>query len=299
MKKTIVSTMLATAFSCTLNAQQITATAAVPKDTSYWKNASQFSLNFNQGSFSSNFTGGGVNSIALGVIFNKKAEYKKAKNTWTNDFQFQFGTLWTNVQNDWRKSADRLFFDSKYAHAIAPKWNLYGNINLLSQIAVGYKFSKTADGRDVTTKISNLFAPAYLTEAVGIEYKPVSYFSLQLSPLAIRQTIVADTKLVQTVPTNYGVEQGKTIRNEAGLIQVVADYNRDVAKDVNLKWHYQAFAPYGQHIGTVDNRLDAQLTAKFAKYFNFNFGLTALYFESQSTQVQFAQTMGVGFLYAW
>ena len=289
--------MLATALGLQLQAQQIT--AAAPKDTSYWKNTSQFALNFNQGSFSSNFAGGGVNSIALGVIFNKKAEYKKAKNTWTNDFQLQFGTLWTNAQNDWRKSADRLFFDSKYARAIAPKWNIYGNINLLSQIAVGYKFGKTADGRDEITKISNFFAPAYLTEAIGLEYKPVPYFSLQLSPFAIRQTIVADTKLIQTVPTNYGVDAGKTIKNEAGLMQLVADYNRDVAKDVNLKWHYVAFAPYGKNFGTIDNRLDAQLTAKFAKYFNFNFGLTALYFQSQSTKVQFAQTMGLGVLYAW
>lgn len=268
------------------------------KDTSYWKKASQFALNFNQGSFS-NFAAGGVNSVALGVIFNKKAEYKKEKNTWTNDFQFQFGTLWTNAQNDWRKNVDRLFFDSKYARAINSKWNFYGNLNLLSQIAVGYKFDKTADGREIVTKVSNLFAPAYVTQAIGLEYKPVPYFSLQFSPLSMRQTIVADSKLIQSVPTNYGVGAGETIKNEAGLFQLVADYNRDVAKDVNLKWRYQAFAPYGPSFGSVDNRVDAQLTAKFAKYFNFNFALTALYFQSQSTKVQLAQTMGVGFLYAW
>jgi len=269
------------------------------KDTSYWKKGSQFGINFNQGSFSNNWAGGGVNSIALGVIYNGKAEYKKAKNTWTNDFQFQFGTLWTKAQNDWRKNADRLFFDSKYAHQISPKWNLYANINFLSQIAVGYKFGKAADGRETITKISNLFAPAYLTQALGFEYKPVSYFSLQLSPLSMRQIIVADKSIQKTVPNNYGVPLNKTVKNEFGLLQLVADYNKDLKKDVNLKWRYQAFAPLGSNFGSVDNRLDAQLTAKFAKYFNFNLGFIAMYFQSQSTQIQVSQTMGVGFLYAW
>jgi Protein of unknown function (DUF3078) len=267
----------------------------VKKDTSYWKNASQFALNFNQGSFSSNWLGGGVNSVALGLIFNKKAEYKKAKDTWTNDFQFQFGTLWTKVQDDWRKNADRLFFDSKYGRAIAPKWNLYANLNLLSQVAVGYQFDKTPDGRERATKISNLFAPAFLTQAVGLEYKPNKFFSLQIAPLSMRQTIVADKALLKS----KAFPQSNTLNNEFGLLQLVADYNKDVAKDVNFKWRYQGFMPYGQNFGSIDNRLDAQLTAKFAKYFNFNLGVSALYFQSQSTDVQFAQTMGVGFLYAW
>lgn len=277
------------------------------KDTSYWKKKSQFGLNLNQGSFS-NFVAGGVNSIAVGAILNSKGEYNRDIHSWTNDFQFQYGTLWTNVQKDWRKSADRLFFDSKYARKIAPKWNLYANFNLLSQIGVGYKFEKLADGRENITKISNFFAPAYTTQAIGFEYKPVSYFSLQISPLSMRQTIVADKKLIQTVPNNYGVAKDKTIKNEFGFLQLVADYNRDFSKDLNFKWRYQAFAPYplkdasGQRekfLGHIDNRLDAQLTAKFAKYFNFNFGLTALYFQNQATKVQLAQTMGVGFLYAW
>ncbi|MCU0338722.1 MAG: DUF3078 domain-containing protein [Spirosomaceae bacterium] len=277
--------------------------AAAPKDTSYWKKASQFGVNLNQGAFSSNFVGGGVNSIALGVILNSKAEYKKAKDTWTNDFQFQYGTIWTNV-NDWRKNADRLFFDSKYGRALNSKWNFYANLNFLSQIAQGFKYEKAADGREKVTKLSNFFAPAYLTQAIGFEYKPVSYFSIQIAPLSMRQVIVADDNLFRSVPNNYGVsvENGKNkgIRNEVGLVQVVADYNRDLAKDVNLKWRYQAFAPYGENFGTLDNRLDAQLTAKFAKYFNFNFGISAIRFNAQAdNKLQFAQTMGVGFLYAW
>ena len=265
------------------------------KDTSYWKNTSQFAFNFNQGAFSSNWVGGGVNSVALGTIFNKKAEYKKEKNTWTNDFQFQFGTLWNKVQDDWRKNADRLFFDSKYAYAIAPKWNLYANLNLLSQIAVGYQFDRTLDGGERATKITNLFAPAFLTQAVGIEYKPAPYFSLQVSPLSMRQTIVADKAL----RNSKIFPQNSTLNNEFGLLQVVADYNKDVAKDVNVKWRYQGFMPYGSNFGSVDSRVDAQLTAKFAKYFNFNLGLMGMYFQSQSTKIQIAQTMGVGFLYAW
>jgi hypothetical protein len=59
------------------------------KDTSWRK--IEFGANLNQGSFSSNWTGGGVNSVALGVFFNALSENKKGKDSWRNDFQSQYG----------------------------------------------------------------------------------------------------------------------------------------------------------------------------------------------------------------
>ncbi len=48
-----------------------------PGDTA-WKNI-EFGANLNQGSFSSNWTGGGVNSIALGLFFNALSEKNQVK----------------------------------------------------------------------------------------------------------------------------------------------------------------------------------------------------------------------------
>ncbi|MCU0341987.1 MAG: DUF3078 domain-containing protein [Spirosomaceae bacterium] len=276
--------------------------AAAPKDTSYWKKESQFGINLSQGTFSSSWQGGGINNIALGLFLNSKGEYTKARDNWVNDFQLQLGAI-QNRNDAFRKSIDRIFFDSKYGRKLGAtsKWFFFANINFLSQIANGRDFN---DGR--RPFISGFFTPAFLTEAIGLEYKPNKHFSMQFAPGAVRQTILGNKDLYRDIDrltpnykfANYGVERGKGIRNELAIIQLVMNYDKNVAKDVNLKWRYQAFAS-ATDLAAIDNRLDAQLTAKFAKYFNVNLGLIAIYDQDQVTQTQLAQSINFGFLYAW
>lgn len=76
------------------------------KDTTWRK--IEFGANLNQGSFSSNWTGGGVNSVALGLFFNALSEMKKGKDSWRNDFQSQYGVVRNKGQQS-RKNVDRIF----------------------------------------------------------------------------------------------------------------------------------------------------------------------------------------------
>lgn len=262
-----------------------------------WKKKTEFGLNFNQGSFSNSWTGGGVNSIAFAGFFNSKGEYTQGKTNWVNDFQAQYGVL-SNKGQSARKSIDRIFFDTKLAHKISAKWNLFGSLNFLSQFNSGYAYGTTAAGAETRTLISGLFAPAFITEAVGFEYKPNDRFNMQFAPLSMRQTIVADNTLYKTFPKNYGVEQGKTIRNEVGLLQVVTNLNQDIAKNVGLKFRHQLFITYDD-VKAMDNRIDAQITAKVNKYLNVSFGTIIIYDQDQSYDIQFAQNLGVGFLYTF
>ena len=272
------------------------------KDTSYWKKKSQFGVNLSQGTFSNSWQGGGINNIALGVYLNSKGEYTKGPNNWVNDFQFQLGAI-QNRGDAFRKSIDRLFFDSKYGYKLGTKsqWLFFANINFLSQVANGRDF--TNDRRPF---ISGFFTPAYITEAIGLEWKPNKFFNMQFAPGAIRQTILGNKDLYLDIDrlspeykfANYGVERGKAIRNEVAIMQLVMNYNKDLVKDVNLKWRYQAFAS-AKYLAAIDNRLDAQLTAKFAKYFNVNIGLIAIYDQDQIAKMQLAQSINFGFLYSW
>ncbi|MDF7816376.1 DUF3078 domain-containing protein [Runella sp. MFBS21] len=271
------------------------------KDTS-WKKNSQFGLNLSQGTFSGSWQGGGINNISLGVYFNTKAEYTKDRDNWVNDFQFQLGAI-SNKEDAFLKSVDRIFFDSKYGRKLGTnsKWLFFANLNFLSQIA---------NGRDYKDErrpfISGFFTPAYITEAIGIEWKPQKYFSMQFAPGAVRQTILGNKDLYLNIDrlnpeyqfANYGVERGKSIKNEVALMQLVMNFDKDIAKDVNFKWRYQAFASV-KDLAAIDNRLDAQLTAKFAKYFNVNLGLIAIYDQDQIAKMQIAQSINFGFLYKW
>ncbi|WP_084439886.1 DUF3078 domain-containing protein [Dyadobacter alkalitolerans] len=264
-----------------------------PGDTAWRK--IELGANLNQGSFSGNWTGGGVNSVALTLFFNALSEKKSGKNAWRNDFQSQYGFLRNKGQKS-RKNVDRVFFDTKYNRDLSAKWSLFANINLLSQFTPGYNYS---DSLDVKTKVSGLFSPAYLTEAIGVEYKPVPYFFIDFAPGALRQTIVADKGLYVNTPdqNNYGVPIGKRVRSQSALLQIVANFDKDIAKDVNLKFRYLLYSSFKQPTN-IDNRLDAMLTAKVGKLINVNLAAILIYDQDQSSKVQFAQGLSFGFLYS-
>jgi len=265
-------------------------------DTS-WKKKFEFGANLNQGSFSSNWTGGAVSSVAFGVFANALITYEKGKNSWRNDFQAQYGIIRNRGQES-RKSVDRLFFDTKYGRRLSKHWSFVAGGNLLTQFTAGYEFNELPSGELSRNRVSGFFSPAFITEALGIEYKPVEYFFITFSPGAVRQTIVADLDLYKTFPKNYGVPIGRRVRNELALLQLEANFNKDIAKDVNLKFRYVMFANY-QQLRSIDNRLDAMLTAKINKYWNVNLGAIVIYDDDQSAQVQLAQSLSIGFLYTF
>ena len=276
-----------------LSAQEV---VTVKKDTSYWKTSKQFGANFSNAGFS-NWTAGGQNATGFNVFFNTKGEYAKDKSTWVNDLQLQYGILdnGTGV----KKSIDRIFFDTKVGRKLSSVWSLVGGLNFQTQFTPGYKYGITSD-KDL--KISNLFAPAFITEYIGFEWKPKPFFNVVFAPGALRQTIVADDevreKINGVIQPAYGVPVGKSLQNDVGIVQVVATFDKDIAKNMNLKLRYQLFVDANK-VANMDNRLDAKLAAKINKYFSATFDLILLYDDDQSFQVQQARNLGLGFLYTF
>jgi hypothetical protein len=269
----------------------------VPGDTSWHK--VQLGANFNQGSFSGNWTGGGVSSVGIGAFFNALFENKVGKNAWRTDFQSQFGFLKNSGQQN-RKSQDRIFFDTKYSREIDKKWTLFANLNFQSQFSAGYDYDLIIDSVKVKKKVSGFLTPAYFTQSIGLEYKPDNYFFVNFAPGAFRQTIVWDKNVAPYTPDqkNYGVPVGDRVRYELALMQIVANYNRDITKQMNLKFRYQLYSNILDP-SKVDNRLDASLTAKVNKFINVNLSAIVAYDEDQSSGIQMAQGLNVGFLYSF
>ncbi|MFT4032505.1 MAG: DUF3078 domain-containing protein [Siphonobacter sp.] len=284
-----------------------------PKDTTYWKKKTELGFNFNQGSFSDSWQGGGVSSYALGALFNAKSEYLKDRDNWVNDFQSQFGMQKIKGQ-EFRKSLDRLFFDSKYGRRLGSetsKWYFFAEFNVLTQFGNGHDYNYAFDN-GIYPKTSAFFTPLYLTEAIGIEWKPVKYFNVSFAPGAVRQTILGDKNLykeldrlnaLQSTDTqyefkNYGVTRGKAVQTDVALMQLVLNFDKDLVKNVNLKWRYQGFMKL-RDLAAIDNRLDVTFTAKIYKYFTFNFNLIGMYYQDQVDRIQLAQTMGIGFLHTF
>lgn len=287
-----------------LMAFSILASAQVVKvdSTSNWKKSFKSGLNVNQASFTSNWKAGGVNSIGFNGFLNYKANYKKDKNSWDNELDFLYGMV-NNQGQGYRKTLDRIFLQTKYGRELAPKWSFTTSLSFLSQFAKGYSYAKDVNGVEQSTLISDVFAPAFVTSAWGFEYKPADYFKLNLSPFSPRVTIVADNngRFDAVSPINpYGVLVGENTRFEWLAFQMAADFNKDIAENINLKWRYVMFANYETlEAKTIDHRLDLNLTAKVNKFVNVSLGGILLYDFDQDSGVQLSQAFSLGVLYTF
>jgi hypothetical protein len=272
-----------------------------PAKEKVWKTDIQTGVNLNQASYSDNWKAGGVNSVAISTFLNAKAVRTKEKSEWVNDLQLLYG----NVKNEGqalRKNADRIFFDSKYARKLTDKWGAFASINFMSQFDAGYEY-KTDAGVETSRRISGFMSPGYLTEAMGLEYKPVTYFSAQFGLGALRQTFVTDQTLYNRPDTTYqelyGVARGENMRNQV-VFQFVANFDKEILKNVVLKARYMGLLDYARFDSKyIVSRLDASLTAKVNKYISTNITAVMLYDFDQDKDLQYSQVLSLGVLYTF
>jgi Protein of unknown function (DUF3078) len=269
--------------------------------TSNWRKAFRTGLNLNQASFSSNWKAGGVNAIGFNAFMNIKANYKKDKRSWDNEIDFLYGMV-NNKGQGYRKTLDRIFIDTKYGHSLNAKWDVFVALNVQSQWAKGYKYGTDSLGVPTQTLISRSFAPTFITAALGVEYHPVEYFKVRISPIAPRITIVdhAQSLVTADTPKPYGVNPSGNTRFEWYAFQLLAEFGKDIAPNINLKWRYVMFVNYETlELKTIDHRLDVNLTAKVNKWIDVNLGGILLYDFDQDSGAQISQAFSLGALYTF
>lgn len=269
--------------------------------TTNWKQYIKMGLAVNQASFSSNWTGGGTNSIGATGILHWVTKYKKDKTSWDNDFDFGYGYV-NNQGQGFRKTLDRLYLDSKYGREFNKKWSGYASLNFLSQFSTGYKYEKDVNGVEQELLNSDIFAPAYITASFGFEFHPKDYFKLRISPLSPRATIVQDA--IRFVPTlgakPYGVDPNDNGRFEWYTFQLTADFKKDIAEHINLKWRYLLFANYETfEFDKIDHRLEVKLGAKVNNFIDVNLGIVMLYDYDQHPEIQLNQVFALGLVYSF
>jgi len=240
-----------------------------PNDTipKIWKTGGIFSLNLSQGSLSNWAAGGDKFSLSLNTFINLHAFYKKDKNSWDNNLDFNLGYLRTTSLGT-RKSDDRFDITSKYGYALNSKWNIGVLADLKSQFFKGYNYP------DATKKIytSNFFAPAYLLLSPGFDYHPVSNFSIFFSPATARWVIVKDTAL----STLYGVEAGKKSDFQFGAYASF-NYAANITKTVTYKGRIDLFSNYKHNPQDVDFYMTNLFAVKISNAIAVTYSLTLIY----------------------
>ncbi len=266
------------------------------EDTTYWKKDFRAGISFNQASFSDNWTGGGVNSIGLNAFLNYKANYARDIHSWDNEIDLAYGVLSNEGQSS-RKSLDRVFLDTKYGRELSSKWIFFTSLSLLTQFADGFAYDQVrSNGETYDSLISSLFAPAFVTSSWGFEYNPADFFKVRIGPFSPRLTFVNNDRLSDLGA--YGVDPGDNLRAEWLAFQLLADFNKDIAENLNLKWKYILFSNYEElELDKVDHRLDLILAAKVNSFLDVSLGLIAIYDFDQVDELQFSQALNMGIVY--
>jgi len=264
-----------------------------------WRRSAKTGLGLNESLLSSNWRGGGVNTIGFNALANLRANRKSGPHSFDNEADFLFAFSQTKGLG-YRKGQDRLYLDTKYGRAISTRWAMFLSLNLLTQFAPGYKYDQDAAGGDRARLVSDVFAPGFITAAYGFEYHPAPYFHLRLAPFAPRLTVVnrADRFVAALGDRPYGVNPGHSTRFEMLAAQVLAEFDKNISPTVNVKARYVLFANY-EHLNLqeIDHRLDLGLTAKVGQYVNVALNGILLYDYDQDSSVQFSQGLTLGVAY--
>ena len=272
---------------------------------SKWKVGGITGLNLAQTSLT-NWSAGGENSMTWNLYLNATANYKGEKWSWDNALITDFGKTFTS-SNKWLKSMDKINLTSKLGRSISQHWNVSLLGDFLSQFDLGYDASTNPNIAGNKDKyISKFFAPAYLTVAAGLDYKPNDNFSLLLSPATGKMTFVLDKKLSDAGA--FGVEPGKKLLSQLGAL-AVANYKQDLASNIKLVTKLTLFTPYDKDFGNVDVNWDMMLAFKINKFLTTTLTTNLIYDDNVKTvdgagnprgaKVQFREVLGLGLAYSF
>lgn len=260
---------------------------------SYWHKTVIFGVNFNQAGFSNNWAGGGVNAFALNGNLDYKLEYNKQPFSFTTELILLYGRSKNKGQLS-RKSNDRIFWDNKLATQLSKSWFFFGSLSFESQFDKGFNYD--ANNARPPIQISNFMAPGYVTESLGFEYKPNTWFDLRIGTGTARQTFVLDTAISNKPGPNYGVNQFGSFKNELAF-QAVALFDKEIMQNLRLTSRYQLFIPYGRSIKNIDHRLDVTLAARVNRLIAVTINGVALFDNDTSPTIQGNENLALGILY--
>jgi len=225
-------------------AEAAKAITAAPKATEkvekpkYWTTSLKTQVNVGQTSLT-NWAAGGDNTVSLTAFIDGNANWKKGEMFWNNRLQLDYGFLYASSKPIVQKSTDRIYLESKWGYKAPSTKYLYfsANYDFKSQFSTGYDYKTPAvptedpngnaipEGtkldqlehshqvslwKDARVLKSNFLAPAYTNLALGIDFVPTKWLSVNFAPLTGGFVIVKDALLRK----NYSMKTKKTTTDE-------------------------------------------------------------------------------------
>lgn len=244
---------------------------------------------------------GGLNSLSFTVGVNGTAEQSSGRWTQRHDLRLGFGLLTSEADDEdapIRKSEDQIRAESDLRYAgdgFFRRFEPTISARLRTQFAKGFDYTDNPfpeghpfAGQEPPVQTSEFFAPAFLTQTLGLTYAPKEWYTVRLSA-ASKQTIVQDEQL----GTLYDIDPGEKIRVEGGA-ELAGTIDREIASNIRYKSSANVFLSVGQLEEPPDLIWENYFIMKVNSWLTTNLEVTALFDENTTDAVQLKEVLSLG-----
>ncbi len=268
-----------------------------------WKMQGHANFLVNQG-YVKNWVEGGENSLSALSVFKYNIDYIYGKKTWNTFFEYKYGVLQTGTSS-LRKNDDKFEINSKYGTEAFKKWYYSALFNFKTQFWKGYNYPNDS------VPVSSFLAPGSLVFSLGLDYKPNKDFTLLISPVTSKFTIVRDT--VKYDQTSYGVGANEKMRKEIGAY-IKTQHEMDLWEDIHMVNRLNLFTNYTNNPQNIDIDWEMKLDFKLNDFITTTINVHLLYDDDvdipvydtvdgeqvqvgTTQKIQFKEMLGIGFVY--
>ena len=300
----------------------------------YWTSSLKTNVSLGQTSLT-NWAAGGDNTVSLAAFIDANANYKKNEMFWNNRLQLDYGFLYASSKPIIQKNTDRIYLESKWGYKTEAMKNFSfsANYDFKSQFAPGYEYKtpsveglenlpmkdKVQAWMDARKPLSGILSPAYTNLALGIDWTPAKWLSVNLAPLTGGFVIVQDVRFRQSysmplrkewegitegVPTDGS--QLRSARFEFGA-QLKVDAKVNVNDNFSYSTQVVLFSNYLDKPQNMRVNWDNRIDWKLAKYFSFTVTTNLIYDDKvmifsekdgkTHQRIQFKESVAFGFTY--
>lgn len=256
---------------------------AIPDTVKGWDLHLTGALNGNQAAYS-NWSQGGVNSLALTGATLFQAFYRKDRFGYQTDISLKYGQTRLHGQGV-RKTDDMIEIDNQAdLYMKNPVFSAFILLTFQTQFDKGFQYNDNAP--DVY--ISNFMSPAYVQEAIGYSWQPVTFFSAKAG-FALKQTIVSDTVL----STNYGLKPNSHLKSESGFY-IGLQFEKEILPNVTLTSGFNSFTSFIKPVSSTDFTWSNELVGRINKFMNADLQFAMVYNDDVTKALQIKQVLGLG-----
>ncbi len=260
-------------------------------ESSNWSHSLRTSLTGTQATYR-NWSQGGTDNLSILGTTAYVSEYTRDKYAYKLDVNLRYGQ--TRIgDGDFIKSDDRIRIRNQASRKFRDeRLSAIFNVNFESQFDKGYENPIPEEGEE-RILISRFMAPAYITEVLGLGYRPVENLRFE-GGIAMKQTIVADTSL----SFRYFQEHDKTFRNETGLSFLIG-YERRIMEDIHYAGYVETFTNVNRALSNTDVLFVNEITGRINRYISANVEFVLAYDSDVDPDWQVKQIISVGFSYSF